>query len=509
MAFTSKALRLEQKLRAELAQITDTQVRDLVKAWVDAWNEVETDLVSTLVEMLTAGENVTRNQLLRSTRLQKALAVIADNLDALTRMAGVRIVDDLRDIIDAAGGAQASIIDSQLPPRAPQLVDLEAWSRVDARQLEAIVKRSTQQITSLTKPLSTEAYDAVRRELIRGVASGSNPTETARRMVKRAEGGFNGGLSRAINIARTETLDAHRAGSALGQAQHADVLTGWMWLAALTSRTCPACLSMHGTLHELSESGPDGHQQCRCARLPQTKPWSELGFDIPEPPSLVPDADAFFAGLTKDEQVGILGQRGWDAWNAGQFPRSAWAVQKSTDGWRDSWQTAKAPVLKSKDGAIVVPAPKDVPGAWTGTGSPTPGVVTRERAVTVKPHERVTSYRVASLGENVHWLGNPTGRKTPDAVVKKLQWEIKAPQGTTARTVRNNLEQAREQGERAILDLYRTELRNDLDTVRAAIDAYWGDSTSRGTPRVESIWVLTDNVRDHFTLEYKTWLSQR
>lgn len=344
MPVTARTLRLEKQLRDDLATITDTQTRDLVKAWATAWDEVAPDLNATLLDMLVSGDRVTRTQLLRSTRLRKALAVIADQLDDLAATAGVRISDDLQQVIDTAGGAQASVIDSQLPPNAPELVDLDAWSRVDERQITAIVERSTQQITSLTKPLSTEAYDAVRRELIRGVAAGSNPRETARRMVARAEGGFNGGLTRAMTIARTETLDAHRAGAALGQEQHADVLAGWTWLAELSNRTCPACFAMHGSEHELTDLGPQGHQQCRCSRMPRAKTWAELGFTgIEEPPSLVPDAGEYFEGLPVADQKAILGPKRYDAWTQGEYPMGSWATKKSTPEWRDSYVVSPLP----------------------------------------------------------------------------------------------------------------------------------------------------------------------
>lgn len=195
MAITRRTLRLQQDVEDQLTRVTDKQARDLVAAWVTAWDEVAPDLTATLVDMLLAGDKVTRTQLLRSTRLQKALALTGDRLDTLAADAGVRITSDLQAVIHNAGGAQASVIDSQLPRGATELVDLDAWSKIGERQITAIVERSRQQITSLTKPLSSKAYDAVRRELIRGVAAGANPRETARRMVTRAEGRFNGGLT--------------------------------------------------------------------------------------------------------------------------------------------------------------------------------------------------------------------------------------------------------------------------------------------------------------------------
>lgn len=345
MAITTKTLRLEKQLRLELDKITDAHTRSLVSAWADAWNEVDADLTAALLEQLVAGEQVTRGQLLRSVRLRKALDVIASNLQTLSRDAGVLIIGDLKGVVDAAGGAQASVIDSQLPPKSVDLVDLDTWSKVDERQINAIVKRSTQQITSSLKPLAQETYQLVRRELIRGVASGSNPRETARRMVARAEQRFNGqlGLTRALVISRTETLDAHRAAAELGQAQHADVLAGWEWLAQLDSRTCRSCWAQHGQLHPLEEPGPFDHPQGRCARCPRTKTWAELGIDLPEPVSVVPDAAAKFADLPKADQVKILGPTGHEEWAGGRFPMSDWSVRRENGDWRDSYVPARPP----------------------------------------------------------------------------------------------------------------------------------------------------------------------
>lgn len=344
MAVTARTLRLQHQIDRDLRRITDAQTRALVSAWADAWDEVSPDLVAALLDMLTAGDKVTRAQMLRSQRLRKALAVIATQLEQLAHDAGVRIVGDLQAVIDAAGGAQASVIDSQLPPGSGLLDGLDTWSRVDDRQIAAIVARSTRQITSRTKPLSREAYDAVRRELLRSVAAGSNPRVTARRIIQRVEGRFNGGLSRALTIARTEVLDAHREAARLARTEHADVLKGWRWVTSLDARTCPACIGMAGTLHPVEEPGPLGHPNCRCAAVPVTKSWTELGYtSIPEPPDLLPDPQAWFDQLPHEDQVRILGPARLQAYQTGDFPMSAWAVRRSNPGWRDSYQAAPAP----------------------------------------------------------------------------------------------------------------------------------------------------------------------
>lgn len=339
MPVTTTTLRLQQQLAAQLTATTDAQVNALTSAWADAWDEVAADLETTLVDLLAAGGRITRTQILRATRLRTVLGAIGRNLDTLAHDAGIRIIGDLAQVVEDAGARQAAIVASQLPERS-DLVNADAWTRVEDKTIRAIVTRSTHQITSRTQPLGLEADAAVRRELIRGIAAGSNPRATARRMVARTEGRFNGGLTRALVIARTETLDAHRAAAAEGQAQHADVLTGWAWLAKLDARTCRSCWAQHGTVHALDEPGPLDHQQGRCARMPKTMSWADLGIDLDEPADQMPDAAAVFATLTPAEQAAILGRKGHAAWLRGEFPMDAWSKRRRTPGWRDSYGVA-------------------------------------------------------------------------------------------------------------------------------------------------------------------------
>lgn len=336
-------IQLQQQIDALMRRVTDAQQRALVAAWAHAWDEIATLLVPVMADALVAGTQVTATQLRAARRVQAALAIVLARLEELVGESAQIITSPLAGLVDAAGAAQASIIDSQLPPGSP-LADPDSWSRVDRRQVDAIVQRTTEHIVSRLRPLSTAAEQAMRRELVRGVAVGSNPRVTARRMVARSKDGFAGGLTRAMTIARTETLDAYRAAAQAGEEQHADVLDGWVWLATLSARTCPACLSMHGREFPLTQAGPEGHPQCRCSRMPKVKTWADLGFDgIEEPPPLIGDADAFFTGLTPAQQRDLLGRRGYLAWQAGVWPREEWAVLRSTDGWRDSWVNARPP----------------------------------------------------------------------------------------------------------------------------------------------------------------------
>jgi SPP1 gp7 family putative phage head morphogenesis protein len=230
------------------------------------------------------------------------------------------------------------IIASQFPGEAGDQAALGVrFNRVPADQISAIVKRTTQQITKLTWPLTRAATEAMKRELVRGVAMGDNPRESARRLLQRLEGRFNGGLARALNVARTEILDAHRAAAAASQEANSDVLAGWVWTAKLDARTCPSCWAQHGRLHPLAEPGPLDHQSGRCARTPKTRSWRDLGFDVPEPPDVVPDARQVFASLPRADQLTVMGGARLGALQHGDITCADLSRLRRTTGWRDSY----------------------------------------------------------------------------------------------------------------------------------------------------------------------------
>jgi hypothetical protein len=340
MAISAETLRLSRELRITIAQVADQHTRDLVKAWALAWDDLRAELDAALLDLagIEPGTWPNRAQINRATRARKALGAVEDALGKLADDARITITDALGEVVDLSSAAQGRIIASQLPEQAGTSAELAAqFDRTDPETLAAIVARSTEQITALSRPLSAAATEEMRRALVRGVAVGDNPRTTASRMLARLEGVFNGGLTRALVIARTETLDAHRAGAAAQQWANRDVLAGWVWQAELGSRTCPGCWAKHGTEHPLDEDGPLDHQQGRCTRLPLTKTWRELGFDIREPASVLPDARTAFRAMPERDQLAVMGAARLDALNSGRAQWADLATRRTTAGWRDSY----------------------------------------------------------------------------------------------------------------------------------------------------------------------------
>jgi len=336
MAVTAETLRIVDRLRRQLTTMTDAQTLALTRAWVEAWDVLEPDFQTAVVELMAGAVDgkVSRATVAKNIRLRDALQTARTMLDELTSLTEVTVSTDVAQAVLDAMDGHAALIGSQLPPNTASAG--VSFTRTSPEALAAIVERTTKQIHSSAKPIPADVERVMKRELIRGIAVGENPRATARRIMKQAEGRFNGGLTRALTIARTETLDAHRAATKASEKTNKDILEEWEWHAALNARTCPSCWAKHGTRHPLSESGPDDHQNGRCARVSITKSWKDLGFDIEEPPSLTKDAETVFNELTPETQRDIMGAQRLDLLQSGKVSWADLSAVKQTDGWRDS-----------------------------------------------------------------------------------------------------------------------------------------------------------------------------
>ena len=338
MALRPDTIRQARHIRVLIDTVVDGTVADLVQAWGSAWDAVADEWRAAVAELQTLtvdGRWPARATILRSMRVQRAMQITAAKLDELSAAAGVRIVQDLPDLIGAQELALFDVLASQLP------TDFVAdWSRVSDKQLDAIVKRATTQVTSTLRPLPRDVTAGMKQELIRGVALGTNPEQVAAIMIDRFGARFNGGLARAKTIARTEMLDATRNASLASRKENSKLVGSWRWLCTLSARTCPACLAMNGREFPADEPGPHDHQCGRCTAVPVVRSWRELGIVADEPAHEFPDARTWFGQQTPAVQAQIMGPDRLAALNSGRVGWDQIPVRRSNPGWRDSWGTA-------------------------------------------------------------------------------------------------------------------------------------------------------------------------
>jgi SPP1 gp7 family putative phage head morphogenesis protein len=342
MAIRSETLRLLRRLRAAVGREADDTVRTLAKAWALAWDELSGAWREAAADLAAQAARDGRWpspwQVARVERLADAMNASTRALSVLAVEARLTIAPAVLSAVTATGRDTPHILASQLPKvHAGPAADRFA-GRVAPTVLDAIVQRVTGRVTALTRPLSADSRDVMQRALIRGVAIGDNPRTVAAQMVARVQGAFNGGLARAVTISRTEILDAHRSAASAVHGANADVMSGWVWLASVSRRSCSACIAMHGTSHPVDQPGPLGHPNCRCSRAPKVKPWRDLGIDLDEPADLIPDARTAFAALAPADQLRIMGPARLAMLRNGDIGWADLARLRDNPGWRQSYE---------------------------------------------------------------------------------------------------------------------------------------------------------------------------
>lgn len=346
MAVTAETLKVLDEMRKRMATMTTTQTVALTRAWVEAWDVLAPELNLAILELLAAAKNgrVPASVVARNVRLRDTIRQARAMLDELAETTNVQVTTDVGQALLDALDHHEALIRSQLPPG--QAGAGISFTRVSPEAVAAVVERTTQSIHKFTQPLPADVERMMKQQLIRGITVGDNPRRTAGRIIKGAEGRFNGGLTRALNIARTETLDAHRAATQASEKKNTAILEEWEWHAALSGRTCPSCLAMHGTRHPLTEPGPYDHPSGRCSRVTITKSWKELGFNIEEPVSLTKNAEDWYNGLTPESQVAIMGKARRDLLANGDITWADLARRQENPGWRPSYNATPVKDLR-------------------------------------------------------------------------------------------------------------------------------------------------------------------
>ena len=151
-----------------------------------------------------------------------------------------------------------------------------------------------------------DAVNAATNVLIDATARGTNPRETADRMMQAAGGTA---LNRALVIARTEQLRVYREA---GRAQYMEsgLVRG---------------LALEGEFYDVA-SPLRTHPQCRCAMIPVVKGYRELSFETGEP---------WLRSQPEATQRAILGKGGYEAWRHG-VPLSRFASITQNKTWGDT-----------------------------------------------------------------------------------------------------------------------------------------------------------------------------
>jgi SPP1 gp7 family putative phage head morphogenesis protein len=199
--------------------------------------------------------------------------------------------------------------------------------------------RAGSPLQDLFDGFGAEAAEKAGQALITGVTLGDNP----RKIAGDVQDALDISRTRALVISRNEMLRAYKNASMETYRANSDVLDGWVWVCDLSPRSCAACISMNGSVHDLSED-LDGHVGCRCAKSPLTKSWddilSPLGIDtssLDETSIDLQSGSDWFDEQDEATQRSILGSKAaYDLYSSGDASLSDFVGIHSDPDWGKS-----------------------------------------------------------------------------------------------------------------------------------------------------------------------------
>jgi len=140
--------------------------------------------------------------------------------------------------------------------------------------------------------------------LIKGIAMGIGPGETAKQMVV----GMEYALNHALTVATTEQLRVYREASRQ-QYESTGAVLGYKRFAAKDSLTCALCLALDGEVYPTDEL-MNVHPRDRCTMIPIVRGVSELTWE---------SGEDWLRGQPEEVQIKTLGPGAHEMWKNGDI----------------------------------------------------------------------------------------------------------------------------------------------------------------------------------------------
>jgi SPP1 gp7 family putative phage head morphogenesis protein len=178
-----------------------------------------------------------------------------------------------------------------------------------------------------------DAAATITERITAGMAAGTNSRIIARQITR----DLGGARWKAERIVRTEMHRAYRGATLDTYRANRQLLKGWRWSAALSVRTCPACLALDGRVFDLEEPSRN-HPNCRCAISPLPKSWKELGYDIDDTFTPRPSGAEWFAKQPAAVQRRILGPAAYQAYTTGEVTLEDFVALHRSQTWGSAYR---------------------------------------------------------------------------------------------------------------------------------------------------------------------------
>lgn len=389
----------QEQFKAALLKRERAASSRLVRAYGQSWQRLAKlllQITDKIGEAQARGIEISPAWLYQQERYARLMTEIEREIRKFAATAERAILQEQQAAVKAALRDSAALVKAAATPEiSASFVSLNASAVESAVGFLA----DGSPLSRLLDELPREAGRRVREALTEATALGYNPRKMAARV--RHEAGMT--LTRALRIARTETLRSYREAAHANYKANDDVIQGWYWVASLSRRTCATCIALHGTFHPLEERMAS-HVQCRCTAIPaltgQPSPIAESG-------------EAWFDKQNEATQRAIIGTNaGYEAFKRGDLRLRDFVGEKRNPLWGKSY--VQLGVKRALDGEGTFPGVAPPPIA-----APKLTIIPKIKSIPAPRRKRPTFDELLP----------PSGAPLPMLEIKRLLSAAGVPQG--------------------------------------------------------------------------------
>ena len=305
----------------------------MVEAYGPIWLSIQAEVDALLV--IAEADGLTAGQVFKLNRFRLLEAKVAKQIQKYSVLSNRVIGAAQRAAVEFSVQTTMPLVNAALPPGITLEILEEAgiqWVQLNSDALNNLIAVAGDggPLSDLLVTMGPEVQVGVRNTLTEGLAKGLSPRTIATNLRNRV----GMGLTKSLGIARTETLRAYREATRAQYVANPRLVKAYRRLAKRGTRTCMACIALDGTLYE-TKVPLNEHVNGRCALVPVTVTYRELGLDVDEPEDTSENARDWLKNQTPSTQKKMMGPARFDAWQKGQFELEDMAKIDHNDVWGD------------------------------------------------------------------------------------------------------------------------------------------------------------------------------
>lgn len=398
---------LADQFRDRLLRHEREAASQMVRRYAAVYRRIQDEVATILDELdadLEAGQAPSVAQLLQLQRLQQLQVQIRREVGEFAAWAEEQIQVGQTWAVDAAAADAERLMRAALGRMPPGVVvSFNRLNRAAAARIIAAMQDESP-LARLLDSLGARAAERVKQELVNAVSLGWGARRTAQ-AIREASGET---LSRALRIARTETLRAYREGTRETYKANSEIVGQWEWRSARQVRTCAACWAMDGRRFPLDVPMSE-HPNGRCMQLPVID-REALGLPPGTSRRSSETGAQAFEKLSEADKRRILGPK-YEAYRRGEITLADVVGVRHSEDWGDTIFEKSARTLgvgpatpPISEPIPVAPVPEPAPQPLAPDPVPVAATVPVSRAIDLKTSEPGVA-RALEVIDRVHGDG--------------------------------------------------------------------------------------------------------